>query len=96
MMSQQEQLPGRLGFKMDDKEKLFILEERIKNLSSDKDSLMEIIISDVGEEKYYSGNFEHEALDTVNNLRLKINSLMIERGYLRKSLGYDIIGEEEK
>lgn len=81
---------------MDDKEKLLLLENRIKELSLDKDNLLETVILDIGEENYYSGNFQHELMETINDARLKINALMTERRHLRESLGYDIIREEEK
>ena len=82
---------GQEGYKVDDKEKLFILEKRIKEISQDKHDLMDQVIAEVGEEVFYSGEFTHELMPTIDNLRLATNALMTERRLLRESLGYDII-----
>lgn len=82
---------GQLGYKMDDNEKLLILEKRIKEISQDKHDLMDQVIAEVGEEVFYSGEFTHELMPTIDNLRLATNALMTERRLLRESLGYDII-----
>lgn len=87
----QSKVHGQRGSNMEDKEKLFILEKRIKEISQDKHELMDIVIAEVGEEVFYSGNFTHELMPTIDNLRLTTNALMTERRLLRESLGYDII-----
>jgi hypothetical protein len=79
---------------MTDKEKLFFLEKRIKELSIDKHQLMEIVIDEVGEQTFYYEDFTHELMETINDLRLATNALMTERRLLRESLGYDIIEKE--
>lgn len=68
-----------------------MLEKRIKELSLDKHSLMDIVISEVGEEAFFSGEFTHELMPAIDNLRLSTNALMTERRLLREFLGYDTI-----
>jgi hypothetical protein len=86
---------GQEEYKMTDQEKLYFLEKRIKEISEDKHHLMDMVLSDVGEEAFYFGEFTHELIPTIDSLRLSTNALMTERRLLRESLGYDIIIEEE-
>lgn len=72
------------------KEKLFIVQKRIKDLCQYRDSLTNQVISDIGAEAFENGEF-HALSEEISNMTQPINALFMEMNRLLTIIESDII-----
>lgn len=72
-------------------DKIQMVEDRVKQKSKDRDTLWEKINS---EGLYWEDITDHEYMKQMEEFRVAINALMVERNTLYKTIEDDIMGKE--
>lgn len=72
-------------------DKIQMVEDRVKQKSKDRDTLWEKINS---EGLYWEDIPDHEYMKQMEEFRVVINALMVERNTLYKTIEDDIMGKE--